>query len=91
MPQPFLSGNDYDPATPLGWTRGLAGPWDGRHLVRFGGGGHGIATSDPCIDAVSLAYLLDLRLPAGAELARIALWQREGRESSAGKRTAPIL
>jgi pimeloyl-ACP methyl ester carboxylesterase len=67
LPQPILIyGNDYDPATPLSWTRSLARALGmERQLVRYQGGGHGIATSaDACIDAVSLAYLLDLRLPA---------------------------
>jgi pimeloyl-ACP methyl ester carboxylesterase len=62
----LIYGNDYDPATPLSWTRSLAKVLGmERHLVRYTGGGHGVVTNgDPCIDALSLAYLLHLRLPA---------------------------
>lgn len=61
----LIYGNDYDPATPLSWTRSLARALGmERHLVRYTGGGHGAVTNgDPCIDAISLDYVLDLRLP----------------------------
>jgi pimeloyl-ACP methyl ester carboxylesterase len=58
-------GNDFDPATPLTWTRSMAHALGfERSIVRYEGGGHGIVTnSNRCIDAITKDYLFDLKLP----------------------------
>jgi pimeloyl-ACP methyl ester carboxylesterase len=58
-------GNDFDPATPLSWTRSMARALGfERNIVRYEGGGHGVATNNnQCIDAITKDYFFDLRLP----------------------------
>jgi hypothetical protein len=35
-----------------------------RNIVRYAGGGHGVATNNnPCFDAITKDYFIDLRLP----------------------------
>ncbi|MGN6110512.1 MAG: alpha/beta hydrolase [Kofleriaceae bacterium] len=64
----LLVGNDFDPATPMNWTRNLARALGmERSVVRYQGGGH-TATSIalrgvPCMDAVARRYLEDLEVP----------------------------
>jgi hypothetical protein len=64
----MLVANDYDPATPMNWTRHLArGLGMEGSVIRYQGGGH-TATSlalrgVPCIDAVALSYLHAQQLP----------------------------
>jgi pimeloyl-ACP methyl ester carboxylesterase len=59
-------GNDFDPNTPLSWTRSLAFALGmERNLVRYRGGGHTIATrGDACIGAIVFGYFFNLTLPA---------------------------
>lgn len=56
-----LIGNDYDPATPMAWTRNLAAALGPKaHLVRYQGGGHTVFTGDSaCINDAILGYLAD--------------------------------
>ncbi len=58
-------GNDFDPATPLSWTRSLAHVLGAeRNLVRYTGGGHGLVTrGNACMDAITAAYLFELTIP----------------------------
>jgi pimeloyl-ACP methyl ester carboxylesterase len=58
-------GNDFDPATPLTWTRSMARALGfERNIVRYEGGGHGIVTNNnQCIDAITKDYIIRLRLP----------------------------
>lgn len=60
-----LIGNDFDNATPLSWTRSLAFALGmERSVVRYAGGGHGVASSgNPCTDDTIVAYLTEGRLP----------------------------
>jgi pimeloyl-ACP methyl ester carboxylesterase len=61
-----LIGNDFDPATPLSWTRRLAHALGmERNVVRYQGGGHGayLTKGNTCIDTAIEPYLFDLRLP----------------------------
>jgi pimeloyl-ACP methyl ester carboxylesterase len=59
-------GNDFDPNTPLSWTRSLAFALGmERNLVRYRGGGHTIATrGDACIGAIVFGYFFNLAVPA---------------------------
>lgn len=61
----LLIGNQFDPATPLNWTRRLAGALGmEHHLVRYQGGGHVAGTKNiACIDDIVLPYVFDLKLP----------------------------
>lgn len=59
-------GNDFDPATPLTWTRSLAHALGmERNVIRYQGGGHGayLTKGNTCIDTAIEPYLFDLRLP----------------------------
>jgi pimeloyl-ACP methyl ester carboxylesterase len=62
----LLLGNDFDPNTPLSWTRKLAFALGmDRNIVRYRGGGHTIATrGTACIGGVVFGYFLNLSLPA---------------------------
>ncbi len=63
----MLMGNDFDPNTPLSWTRSLARALGmERSLVRYQGGGHlaYALLGNACIDRVGDAYLFDLTIPA---------------------------
>ena len=62
----LLLGSDFDPNTPLSWTRSLAFALGmERNIVRYQGGGHTVVTRGlPCTHAVVKAYLFDLALPA---------------------------
>jgi pimeloyl-ACP methyl ester carboxylesterase len=65
-----LIGNDYDPATPMAWSRNMAaalGPEAA--LVRYQGGGHTIYGSifgggSACINDAVESYFRDLTVPA---------------------------
>jgi pimeloyl-ACP methyl ester carboxylesterase len=61
----LLVSTDFDPATPLAWTRRFArrlGMENG--IVRYRGGGHvAVRQGSPCILAVVGAYLFNLALP----------------------------
>ncbi|HEV2904012.1 MAG TPA: alpha/beta hydrolase [Pyrinomonadaceae bacterium] len=67
MANPILMiGNDFDPNTPLTWTRSLARALGmERSLVRYQGGGHlsYALLGNACIDRVGDAYLFDLTVP----------------------------
>jgi pimeloyl-ACP methyl ester carboxylesterase len=58
-------GNDFDPSTPISWSRNMASVLRSRaRLVRYQGGGHGIfAFGTPCIDDAINAYVRDLIAP----------------------------
>jgi pimeloyl-ACP methyl ester carboxylesterase len=60
-----LIGNDFDPATPMPWTRNMAAVLQPQaRLVRYRGGGHIIyASGSPCIDGAINAYFRDLTPP----------------------------
>lgn len=62
----LLLGNDFDPNTPLSWTRSLAFALGmERSLVRYQGGGHTIATrGTPCISGIVFGYFFNLAVPA---------------------------
>lgn len=63
----LLIGSEFDPEAPLSWTKRMAQALGmAQHVVRYQGGGHGLAgRSDiPCISDVIDAYLFDLRLPS---------------------------
>jgi pimeloyl-ACP methyl ester carboxylesterase len=62
---PLLIGNDFDNATPIAWTRRLATALGfPQSVLRYEGGGHGVATSgNPCTDDAIVSYLIDLKLP----------------------------
>jgi pimeloyl-ACP methyl ester carboxylesterase len=61
----LLVATDFDPATPLAWTRRLAkrlGMEDS--IVRYQGGGHiAVRQGSPCMQGVVGAYLFNLALP----------------------------
>jgi pimeloyl-ACP methyl ester carboxylesterase len=61
----LLAATDFDPATPLAWTRRLAkrlGMEDS--IVRYQGGGHiAVRQGSPCMQGVVGAYLFNLALP----------------------------
>lgn len=62
----MLIGNDFDPNTPLSWTRSLARALGmERNIVRYQGGGHlaYALLGNACIDRVGDAYLFDLTIP----------------------------
>ncbi|MEZ4364404.1 MAG: alpha/beta hydrolase [Kofleriaceae bacterium] len=54
-----LIGNDYDPATPLTWSRAMATALGHRAaLVRYRGGGHTIfGSGSACVDSFIASYL----------------------------------
>jgi pimeloyl-ACP methyl ester carboxylesterase len=59
-----LFGNDFDHATPLGWTRRLAQSLGmANNLVRYQGGGHVAFGSSPCVDETLNTYLFELVPP----------------------------
>lgn len=61
----LLLGNDFDPATPLSWTRSLAHALGVEsNVVRYRGGGHGAATLGvPCVDDLVVDFLVKGSLP----------------------------
>jgi pimeloyl-ACP methyl ester carboxylesterase len=61
-----LLGNDFDPATPMVWSRNMATALGDRaRLVRYRGGGHTIYRSgSACVDGAVESYLRDLTPPA---------------------------
>lgn len=61
----LLIGNDFDPATPLSWTRSLARALGVESsIVRYLGGGHGVTTTGlPCIDDLVVDYLVKGSMP----------------------------
>ena len=61
----LLLGNDFDPATPLSWTRSLARALGvDSNIVRYRGGGHGASTVDlPCIDDLVVDFLVKGAMP----------------------------
>lgn len=60
-----LIGNDYDPATPMTWTRAMGAALQRQsRIVRYRGGGHTIyGSGSACIDGAVEAYLVDLIAP----------------------------
>jgi pimeloyl-ACP methyl ester carboxylesterase len=60
-----LIGNDFDPATPMAWTRNMATALGAKAaLVRYQGGGHTIyGSGSACIDGAVEAYFRDLTAP----------------------------
>ncbi len=60
-----LLGNDFDPATPMAWTRNMATTLgDKARLVRYQGGGHTVfGSGSTCIADAVVAYLRDLAPP----------------------------
>jgi hypothetical protein len=61
-----LIGNDYDPSTPMTWSRNMTTALGKQaHLVRYQGGGHVIyGLGSACVDAPIEAYFRDLAVPA---------------------------
>jgi pimeloyl-ACP methyl ester carboxylesterase len=61
-----LIGNDFDPATPMSWSRNMASALQGRaRLLRYQGGGHTIYLSgSSCIDNAINGYFRNLTAPA---------------------------
>jgi hypothetical protein len=62
----LMIGNDFDPATPLSWTRSLAYTLGmERSLLRYQGGGHGayLTRGIGCIDSLVEAYVFDRIVP----------------------------
>lgn len=57
---------EFDSDAPFAWSQRLTHAMgDDRHIVRYQGGGHGIANrAEPCIRQAVEDYLYDLRLPA---------------------------
>jgi hypothetical protein len=66
----LLVANDFDPATPINWTRHLAHALGIQSsILRYRGGGHtatSLGAGVPCIDEFARRYLIDLELPAPA-------------------------
>jgi len=60
-----LIGNDFDPATPMAWSRNMAAALGSKAtLVRYQGGGHTAYTAgSDCIDHAVEAYVRDLTVP----------------------------
>jgi pimeloyl-ACP methyl ester carboxylesterase len=60
-----LIGNDYDPATPMSWSRNMSAALRPKaRLVRYQGGGHTIyGSGSACIDGAVNAYFRDLVTP----------------------------
>jgi hypothetical protein len=61
----LLFGTDFDPNTPLSWTRSLAFALGAeQNIVRYHGGGHTIVTrGTACIGGIVFGYLFDLAVP----------------------------
>jgi hypothetical protein len=63
----LLVGNDFDPATPINWTRQLAHALGmDASFLHYLGGGHTVTFSSrsvPCVDDAAHRYLLDLEVP----------------------------
>jgi len=61
-----LIGNDFDPATPMMWSRNMASALGEKAaLIRYQGGGHTIyGSGSACIDGAVEAYFRDLTVPA---------------------------
>jgi pimeloyl-ACP methyl ester carboxylesterase len=62
----LLLGSQFDPNTPLSWTRSLAAALGAeRHIVRYQGGGHTTYATrgNTCIDQVGDAFVFDLKRP----------------------------
>lgn len=61
-----LIGNDFDPATPLNWSRNMAASLGPKaRLVRYQGGGHTIyGSGSSCIDGAVESYFRQLTSPA---------------------------
>jgi pimeloyl-ACP methyl ester carboxylesterase len=61
----LLLGNDFDPATPLSWTRSLARALGVEaNVVRYRGGGHGVSTiALPCMDDLIVDFLVNGSMP----------------------------
>ena len=73
---PLVIANDFDPATPPAWSRRLSEALGfGGAVLRYRGGGHGVATSGhPCVDDAIVSYLAGLELPpAGSTCAAMPL------------------
>lgn len=65
----LLLGSEFDSDAPFPWTKRMAvAVGSERYVVRYKGGGHGLATQGkPCISSHLLPYVFDLQLPpAGA-------------------------
>jgi len=60
-----LIGNDFDPATPMAWSRNLAAALGPKAtLVRYQGGGHtAYLFGSGCVDRAVESYLRDLTVP----------------------------
>jgi pimeloyl-ACP methyl ester carboxylesterase len=60
-----LIGNDFDPATPMAWSRNMATALGAKAtLVRYKGGGHTVYLhGSACIDGAIDAYFRDLTVP----------------------------
>ncbi len=61
-----LLGNDFDPATPMTWSRNMAASLGSKALlVRYRGGGHTIyGSGSACIDTAVERYFVSLTAPA---------------------------
>jgi pimeloyl-ACP methyl ester carboxylesterase len=61
-----LIGNDFDPATPMTWSRNMAAALGSKaQLVRYQGGGHTIyGSGSACIDTAIESYFVELTAPA---------------------------
>lgn len=61
----LLIGNDYDPATPMTWSRNMAAALGAKaRLVRYQGGGHTIyGSGSTCIDTAVEQYFRELTVP----------------------------
>jgi hypothetical protein len=61
-----LIGNDFDPATPMMWSRNMASALGAKAaLIRYKGGGHTIyGSGSACVDSAVEAYFRDLTEPA---------------------------
>jgi pimeloyl-ACP methyl ester carboxylesterase len=61
----LLVGSEFDSDAPFPWTKRMAAALGmDRHVVRYKGGGHGLATrNQECFAPIFADYVFDLRLP----------------------------
>jgi pimeloyl-ACP methyl ester carboxylesterase len=89
-----LLGNDFDPATPLAWSRNMASTLGDRaQLVRYQGGGHTIyGSGSACIDAAVESYFRDLKTPEqGTVCPQVPLQFQADARAARAPRIADIL
>jgi pimeloyl-ACP methyl ester carboxylesterase len=91
---PLVIAGDFDNATPPAWSRRLADKlgWP-TAVLRYEGGGHGVATSGmPCTDDAIVDYLAELKLPApGASCPAAKLDFSSAQKAAANAKAAAAL